>query len=421
MIHWALSCGPLPTGYVDERLESDDLSLGRFEYINNLPEIVTSMGLNAYHSAKKMGAGVTIAILDNGFLGIDSAKGTTLPPDTTLDMGDGNQANSAHGTYMAQLTYSVATGSESWSPKRPGPSLHLFNANGIDNLRNAIDKLITLKPDIVLYAQTWSSGGNLDGTGYINRMIDQVTNEGILWVNAAGNNGLNTWRESIAFGQDGWLLYPNGTSSLNFEVSKNTKVRVEASWNDFTNDVNYATPQNLDLYLFKDESEVASSTDRQTGNPADKLKPQVDSGADKAKWSAMAYEGLEATLEPGRYQVRLKAKSQNFTPQSQVQITAVGLGDVRGVQFIDAPSESSIPVAADNVSALTVGARDVDFSCKSPSKPEISVPSPVQTGAQNYFKGTSTAAAIAVGAIAVKGQKPFQKADVISAMAQFKN
>jgi hypothetical protein len=84
---------------------------------------------------------------------------------------------------MAQIVWAM-TGKHA-----EGPKFFLLNTNGLSNLKAAVEHAIQQKVDLILYSQVWPFGGNFDGTGFLNEQVNRATKEGIIWINAAGNNG----------------------------------------------------------------------------------------------------------------------------------------------------------------------------------------------------------------------------------------
>ncbi len=411
-----LACGEHDFNQNEQEEETTDQiekRLGSSEYILNLDELILKLGLGDFHKSDQTGQGIKIAILDNGFKGLDSSRGKTLPPDVFYDKGNGSLSSDNHGTYMAQTVYSLATGSRVYKEEIEGPELYLYNANGLENFESAIKKVISLNPDIVLYSQSWDFGGNFDGKGYINAMIDEAVDHGILWVNAAGNYGENAWRGPLKLvdkGKETWVDLPGAGEGIQIKVKETTRAWITVSWNDFRNDINYATPQDLDLFIYKGDQVVGMSNFKQNGI--------ANSKADK--WSGDAYELFNQQLTEGTYTIKVKANTANFNQTSRINVSAIGIPSVTAIEFLTAPSFDTVPVAADNMRVLTVGANDASYSSKSKYKPELSVPSFVQTAGGLYITGSSSAAAVAVAAIAIKSTG-FSKKAAEAALAGFRS
>lgn len=374
-----------------ERIEDADIGLAP---LSNLQSLIYQQGLRDWHTKGHTGQGLRIAILDNGFAGLSHSIGKRLPPDARLFEAPGNtMASTDHGTKLAEIVYAMATGKVEYDPSIQGPEILLFNTNGYTNLKAAITKVIEEKVDIVLYAQVWEYGGNFDGAGFINQEVNQAIASGVLWVNAAGNLGQATWNGKVEVQEDGSLKLPwrrydaSRHSYLRFTVPQDdTDVKIVLAWNDFTDDKEYLTPQDLDMELVDDKNQVIGSGELiQTG-----LAQQ------STAYSAHAREIIHARLKAGSYKIRARAMSRNFDEQSMIRVTVNGLG----VRMLEKTRIPTVLIPAENPQVLTVGATDVDYSGLTDDKPEIKLRSEVRFGPGENYQGTSSATAIAVGSLA---------------------
>lgn len=365
--------------------------------ISNLATLIDQMNLASYHQNNYRGRKVKVAILDNGFMGLKESVGTSLPPDLKVPPMLGNaEADTNHGTKLAELVYALATGSTNYLPSQPGPTLLLYNTNGFTNLRIAVSKAIEEKVDIILYSQVWEYGGNFDGGGFINKEVNRAVDAGIVWINAAGNYGNATYNGHIEADEKGKVKLPYNDRYVRFEIAQDgTPVKIVLSWNDFTSAFEYRTRQNLDLNL-------ETSTGRKLGT-----SNLVQDGANHNNadgYSDHAREIIRATLNKGTYYISVDAKSKNFTANSQMRVSVDGFG----VRVLDQGEvQDSVMVPADNARVLTVGASDVDFtswraaSPGRPHKPDVLTPSVLAFDNGETYAGSSTAAAVAAGTLAV--------------------
>lgn len=369
--------------------------------ITNLDDLITAIHGSNWHKAGANCAGKTIAIFDNGFSGLEDSKGVRLPPNLVIEPSTANAAvDTPHGTKLTEIIWAICTGSRVYSPARPGPTLKLFNTNGYTNLANAVDAVVRSPVDIVLYSQVWEFGGNFDGKGFINSLVNKVTSRNILWVNAAGNYGQTSWQNLITFDGKNEVTLPHEGRYLRFAVNNpQTLVKLTLAWNDFGEDKSARTSQDLDLIL-----EDVKHRPLTTGN----LIQDGQDHKNAAGYSAYAREQVTATLEPGIYYLRITStKPSMFNAKSRLRLGADG----KDVVFIDQTPEASVMIPADNPSVLTVGASDVDFSSSgtvvgtNSHKPEILAPSILNFDNGMTYAGSSSAAAVAAAAIALYESK----------------
>ncbi len=131
-------------------------------------------GLRRYY---RQDSRLKIAILDNGFLGFDPKK-QLLPNSAELIPSASGipPLPSSHGLAMAQILWSMTAKDEA------GPHFYLLNTNGFTNLKAAIQFVVDQGIHIVLYSQVWTFGGNLDGTGFINALVQRALDAGVIWI-----------------------------------------------------------------------------------------------------------------------------------------------------------------------------------------------------------------------------------------------
>ena len=366
--------------------------------LSNTSEITAALRLTSMHAANFRGQGVKIAVLDNGFAGLDQSKGKQLPSTVQLDAGTGNSAQETpHGTKMAEIAWALATGAPAWTKVSQGPELLLFNANGFSNFEHSVDAAIKAGANIILYSQVWEYGGNGDGLGFINKVVKRATDAGILWLNAAGNNGKSTWSGSLMRKGDKVVL-PYGGESLRLRVSQPaTPVKIVLAWNDFRDTPEYRTNQDLDLIVEDCRGkEITASRLIQDGSNAEKQEGH----------SAHAREYVRTSLEPGVYCLKVLAKSTSLPATTRLRVTVDG----SEVELLDRNFDHQLLIPADNPDVIVVGASDVDYSAtqglpddassRGQGSPDLSVPSKVKFGQDIEIRGTSAATAIAAGALA---------------------
>lgn len=387
--------------------------------LTNLAKLIQATQASPWHSANARCQNQTIAIFDNGFEGLKDSLGKRLPPNLVVQKAPANEPMpTAHGTKLAEVIWAMCTGSNAYSAATPGPTLLLFNTNGYTNLQAAVEAVTTTQPvDIVLYSQVWEFGGNFDGGGFINALVNRVTNSTrrTLWVNASGNFAETSWQGGIVFDQNGNVKLPFENKYLRISVNAaNTAVKLTLAWNDFTDAKTYRTKQDLNLFV-EDASNrvIASSTLIQDG---------IDHGQ-QAGYSAYAREQLNTVLGPGIYFVKISSPlTQNFNINSRLRLS----GDGEGLVFMDQTKEASVMIPADNSNVLTIGASDVDFSSSGKiigtgvRKPEAVAPSIIEFDNGKTFAGSSSAAAVAASLIGIYQSKcgALTKAQWTNAIAQ---
>lgn len=346
---------------------------------------------------------VKIAVLDNGFKGYQAALGKTLPASTVFKPGPvavDPATEDPHGFFMAQIVAGLLD-------RLPGVTyeLHLYSTFGYSNLEAAVNDVIAQRMDVVLYAQVWEFGGNGDGRGFINALVNKATSAGVTWVNAAGNFGDSTYRGKIEKADDGWVKLPGPNNAVRVRCEKDQKnttgkckLRAVLSWNDFKDDVKQGTEKDLDLILTDDTLKIV-----QTAGLKQKLTfPDGEAGS-----SLYPREILQAEVSPGVYFLRVKMRSENFGGGDELRIVTSG----EFTKLVDATKGETLLPPADNSSVITVGASDSEKSSVSQAmkKPELSQASSVLVGEKEEYKGSSNSSAMVAAAVAViESLKPDQ-------------
>lgn len=366
----------------------------------NLDEIADRLALATYAQSTSAKT-VKIAILDNGFKDRDKEIGKTLPASTVYHAGPvpvEPQGEEAHGLIMAQIVSGLLA-------KTPNISyeLHLFSAFGYSNLQKAIQTAINDKFDIVLYSQVWEYGGNGDGKGFINALVNQATAAGIVWINAAGNFGDATYRAPVETLADDWAYLPSPNRGVRVRCYDNPtgkcQLRAVLSWNDFKDDSALGTDKDLDLVLSDDTLKII-----RTGGLQQVLA--MPAGASQG-YSLYPREIVEAELKTGVYELRVKVRSKNFTKAND-ELRIVTSGDYLE-QLDTTPAQETLLAPADNATVLTIGASDSPKSGQSlkMGKPEFSTDSKVILKNGDTFKGSSNSAAMSAAlAVIAKALNP---------------
>ena len=346
----------------------------------NMSDIVAKTGIDRYRDSQSKRT-IKVAILDNGFAGREKIASLTTYHAGPVAVDA--KTEESHGTYMAQIVMGLLDRTPDIQYQ-----LHLFSAFGYSNLNAAVDAVVDQGFDVVLYSQVWEYGGNGDGFGFINTVVNKATSKGVIWINASGNFGNSTYTAPIEVLADQWAYLPSPNLGVRVRCFENPtgkcNLRAVLSWNDFKNVPEIGTSKDLDLVLSDDTLKVIRTGGLQ----------QVESGSAPGT-SLYPREIIEAELKPGLYELRAKARSTNFSKATD-SLRIVTSGDY--LQQIDTTnSRETLLAPADNASVITVGATDSEKSSASArmGKPEFSLPSEVQLDNGDSFKGSSNSAAMA--------------------------
>ena len=163
---------------------------------------------SAWHDAGITGAGVKIGVIDgssgtttrDGFTGLRSAMASGDLPATvvgrcykavalaTSDIDDCAKAGGdSHGMSVAATVMDVA----------PDASLYISNSRTWGDLQRSVEWMKDQGVQVIVHSTGWSYHGAADGTTPVNpsplRTVKWAADNGIVWVNSAGNYNGDTW------------------------------------------------------------------------------------------------------------------------------------------------------------------------------------------------------------------------------------
>ena len=388
----------------------------------NPAEVRKQLGLAPEYENLPAVEQVKIAVLDYGFEGVRPhvPAGTVVvehydpefvrrhglgDPEFRKGFAPGNK----HGRVMAQIVWAV-TGQ---SPR--GPRFYLLNANGPTMLRRAVRFAVEEKVDLILFCNTFDGGGNGDGRGPINQIVEPAVGAGIIWVNAAGNHGGRVYRGPAEILDHGYLRFGSrpGGDFLRFRnrLDDNT-ITVTLTWNDYRETEDAGTTKDLDLYVEDREGRVIAAGELrqvaggQKAGEGETLNPR----------ERVVLPGLAA--DPDRdYRIRVRHRAGRFTADDRVRVLISAARDgktpdprtgdpVDAVQFLDASNGGEVYPPADHPLVLTVGDAGGESSVGPTAdhrvKPDVVLrPSEALFTDGEVSAGASNAAAYFAGVVAV--------------------
>jgi hypothetical protein len=355
-------------------------------------EGVVETGMEAWHTGGQTGAGVTVAIVDGGFLGHQALLGTELPAtvqtqnhcDNGLNGGPPGSPGIDHGTAVAEIVHDMA----------PGAVLRLVCIDDNVDFVNAVPAL-PADVDVVNMSGGNPLWGRGDGSGPVGAAVRQSRLSGKLWVVSAGNSGdrhFNFTGGGVnAFGS---VLIGFNNPVYSFTVPSGGTFEVLLKWDAWP-----ATNQDFDLLLYD------SAAGYQAGTP-------VAGSGNFQTGTQPPIEGFAATnTGPTRtFLIEIFAFAGN--PAARRFDLYLDGDFTFGPGTVEAVTPGSVSDPATSPYAMAVGAYNVTsgateaFSSRGPTidgrvKPDISGPDGVANVSISPFLGTSASAPHTAGAAAV--------------------
>ncbi|MBN1627987.1 MAG: FG-GAP repeat protein [Deltaproteobacteria bacterium] len=172
----------------------------KFHPMEVITEGVELTGANLFHIEDYNGAGVRIAVMDVGFMGLtDAYRNGDIPYGArTYDFTDkGIETEYYHGTACAEILYDMA----------PDAELYLLRISDEIDIYNAVDYCIENGIDIISMSIGTFGTGPGDGTGPLDEYFDHARDNGILVVASAGNYA----NMEVDFDADGYVDFTIGS------------------------------------------------------------------------------------------------------------------------------------------------------------------------------------------------------------------
>ena len=390
-------------------------------------EGVDVFGANDYHDAGYTGQNTDIAVIDLGFVGLSTAQGAGELSNVVYThdyTGTGLETQYDHGTAVAEIVEDVA----------PGADLHLLKVSDEVALDNAAVYCVTNGIDVIVHSVGWYNTCFYDGTGAVADVANDARDSGILWINAAGNEGadghwqggfsdadgdgnLNFGAGSDYFDVDGW------DEGINVTLSGGDTLNALLTWDDWDYAPGQGSDQDYELFLIDSAGIlVAFSSEEQSGTQ------------EPNEWLTYAVPAVGG----GMYELMIYDDSAPAHPDLDLFVY-VNSGASTSMQY-HRPA-SSIVTPANSAKVLAVGAMDytkwetgpiASYSSRGPSntsiqnptsvvRPDIVGPDTVSTytyGA-NAFAGTSAATPHIGGAAALLlSEDPSRTADQIQGILE---
>ncbi len=362
---------------------------------------------NDWHAQGITGRGVKVGVIDttttftskDGFYGLVGAQSDGDLPQTivgrcytdiskpTSDLsncyGRGSLfslfAGSSHGTAVAEIVMDMA----------PDASLYIANPGTWADLHSTVQWMKQQGVQVIVYSVVWAFHGGADGVSPhpispLNT-VKWAADNGILWVNGAGNYGQRAWYGPFNDSDnDKKHEFLSGNECQSFSMRKDDSVAINLRWDDTWG----GASKDLAIHFVKDpctaaETLVASESDPQSGG---------------ASHFPAEYRRFTAP-QTGRFGIQIVLKSGSAP--SWIQVIRFGYGTLpiataRGsiASPGDSPHQGVLAVAG---AKSHIKYTPEPYSSQGPTpdnrqKPDITGATNVATNRGGVFAGTSAAA-----------------------------
>ena len=344
-----------------------------------------AIGAERLHAQGITGRGVKVGILDFGFQGYEAlVRRRALPPPAAqraFNQSGRLENGVVHGTGCAEIVHAVA----------PDAELYLAavgegdGSAPTDQIVQAALWLAAQDLDIISFSGG-GHGGPHNGTALLDRLVDRiVADTGVLWVNAAGNEGAMHWGGAAADRNGDLVVELDGRWRGLAVRPSGGVIAMLINWDDWGSDaLRPAATQDIDAFLF----EVVGGG--QLSLVSQSTRPQLGRGP------PMELVQHRVGRRGGMYVLMFRATRVNRPVRLHVY-------NLAGAAMAPMSATGSIGIPATARGALAVGAVDVgsgrleSFSSQGPTddgrtKPEVSAPDKTMSLAYNGpFPGTSAA------------------------------
>jgi subtilisin family serine protease len=348
---------------------------------------LVGMRVPQFWSRYRRGDGVRVGVLDVGFANYERLLGSELPAHVQArafyNAGAGPDitgGGETHGTACAEVLHDVA----------PGAELYLANAGTPEELRQAVTWLVEQGVEVISHSLAWPLGGG-DGKGPIHDVVRLARENGVTWVNAAGNFAQGYWGGYWSDPDSNRILNVDerGSEAILLPPSVGRELHAWLTWDRWP----YSTDLDFVIELLATDGRTVLETSQDGVADPFAFRPLDHHDNLDLAGTTLRVRCLRGDPR-GRF-LRVTRTDGDLAPQSRV-------------------SEGSLAMPADSPDAIAVGAyswadRALEaFSSYGPTldgraKPEILGPDRVQNSATDPdpFLGTSAACPHVAGAIAL--------------------
>jgi hypothetical protein len=321
----------LPSGYFLEEANVPDLT----DVAGEGPGVINS---DSYRDGGADGTGLTIAVIDQGYINLTAAWNNGDIPQTyhwTNYTPEPLEATTEHGTGCVEAAYDHC----------PGATWRLYKTDSMADLGAAVGDAIANGVDVISISLAYFITGWHDGSGDACALANLAATNGILFFCSAGNYAQSHWQGlyESGFGDPSWHDWYNGDESIDIVIDDGVLAKFLLQWNTDGGTYDY------DLYLFDSSLQIlASST--QPDNYFEKVTWTNNTGSSQTVHLAVWRDSggvteFEIFGTAGTWQEYIVSASSTPSPANTPDPRVIASGAVEWADF-NSPSGTSGIIAS---------------------------------------------------------------------------
>ncbi len=215
------------------------------EVVGGGPAAMNSTG---YNVASAGGSGLTIAVVDGGFMGLTAARANGDIPaaaaTTEINLtGGAFESGSVHGTGCTEVIFENA----------PNATYRLYRFDSPADYNAIVSDCIANGVDIISHSMSQYNLGWGDDAGAACDEANRAAQNGILFFTAAGNRAQEHYQGQFTDADnDGWHEFANGDESIDVTVNTQPGAGYFLSWNNASSD--------FDFYLYDTSGNILAQS-----------------------------------------------------------------------------------------------------------------------------------------------------------------
>lgn len=329
-------------------------------------------GIESLHRAGVDGEGITVGVIGNQFDAGERSLGESVADHQRF--ANTGPIQSSAGTMLAPNTHDTAV-AEIVARTAPQSELYLADVGREatpERYAEAVDWLLEKDVDVVVDAASYFPA-NADGMRQLNDVASNATEQGVVFVTSAGNYANHHWAGTAS--GDGWVEFAPGKP---YNVLGEGKLAGHTALRLY-----WEGDADFDLYLYRatngEDTLVAKSAANQSG-------------------AGPHSEAIDTTLPSGNYYVAVRGTGA--TNGTTLELFAAEH------EFAETSEKGGMvaPATAENVIAVgavdSVSGEPQPYSSSGP-KLDISAPDGARTTAAGELEGSSAAAPLVAGTVAL--------------------